>query len=149
MELTLKKIDSTIKTIWTKSIQRDFRNNKIGFHESTLVSAFYFHLPPFIEQDRTLRIYLEYFYDKKRYDMVIFKKGTTKLQKNKWNRKFGDPWMIIEFKYHPKLEVDSANYDINKIRDLSNSISSIERLYFFSIDKNERIYRYIVLHGKW
>ena len=66
-----------------------------------------------------------------------------------WSWDVGRLWVVMEFKYHPRLKEDSAEYDISKFQDLKRYDENIERVYFFSIDRNKELYRYVNYRGKW
>lgn len=77
VNLSIGELDRIIENNWTHKIKKDFLNNKLGYHESTLVASFSHYLRKDIDKDPRLRIYLEdniHDYDSyKRFDIVIYK----------------------------------------------------------------------------
>jgi len=55
----------------------------------------------------------------------------------------------MEFKFTPNLKDKRAQKDIQKFQELKKYHESIKRVYFFSIDTNTDLYRYIFYRGSW
>lgn len=65
----LKEIDRTIKTIWKKDIQKDYREEYL-LREDSLKCAMYYHLRKKLDKllrENHLRIYPEYYFKELRY----------------------------------------------------------------------------------
>ncbi len=149
----LNKIEDEIERIWTEEIKRDFLERKILYYEGTLQGAFYHYLRPFIDQYPRLRMFLEYRNDdlKCTYDLLIQKgpRNEKWVDQGHWMKEIGDYWIVMEFKFVPKLSDKGAQKDIQKFQKLKKYDESIKRVYFCSIDKNVKLHRYVNYRGTW
>lgn len=149
----IHKIEEEIERIWTIEIKNDFLNRRILYYEATLQAAFYHHFRPFIDKYPRLRMFLEYRDPdlKYVYDLIIQKapKRESWSQQNHWQTEIGDYWIVMEFKFVPKLSDESAQKDIKKFHELKKYDATIQRVYFCSIDENVDLYRYISYRGYW
>jgi hypothetical protein len=149
----IHKVEEEIERIWKTEIKTDFLKRRILYYESTLQGAFYHHFRPFIDKYPRLRMFLEYQDPdlKKRYDLIIQKapKNETWPQQNLWEREIGDYWIVMEFKFNPKLSEREAQRDIRKFQALKKYDATIQRVYFCSIDKNVNLNRYLSYRGSW
>lgn len=121
MELNVKEvIDSAIKTVWEKDIQKDYTNNFL-LKEDTLKNAFYHHLRVRLGErfllDNDIRIYTEFKFGNQKIDLAVVEIDPNKTSRVQLSNCVKRIISVIEMKYKSK-EVNELCFDKDIIKIL-------------------------------
>jgi hypothetical protein len=136
-------LEDIVRKVWRNKVYDDYINGRI-IKEEDLRSSFYHHIRPFIDKDRTLRVFLEKRYSgigkerrkklKKQpirhagiLDVIIFKQKRDKLI----------PFFVFEFKLKNHATESTVKNDRKKLRNMVQK--GAKRVYLAYVDKNEEI----------
>ncbi|MBT2717564.1 hypothetical protein [Bacillus sp. ISL-57] len=119
MELYVKEvIDSAIKAVWKKDIQKDY-NDKFLLKEDTLKNSFYYHLRMRLGErfliDNNIRIYTEFKFLEERIDLVVVEVDPNKTSLVQLSDCVKKIISVIEMKYKSK-EVSEFCFDKDIIK---------------------------------
>ena len=139
----IEDLDSTIYSIWTYYIKKDFLKRIFIYNEHELIACFYYHLRRRIEDMNynNIRVFLEFPYEKnprKRYDLIVMtNKENLPWEKHPFMRhQEGEILFAIEFKFIQNISYwENIHKDIEKLFKLKEVHKEIQKLYFISIGK--------------